>query len=252
MLTAALLQLASIFQPIEDAANEVLVFLHDTVGLEYGAAIVGLTFITRALILPLSVKQIRSMREMAAIQPQLKEIQQKYKDDRERLQRESMRLFQEHGVNPFASCLPLLLQLPVFLALFYLLQSDEFEQEVQEAGQESWLFIDSIIEKATGGELIILLILYLATSLIAGLIMTGRSAGPQQRMIALGLPLLFTPIMISFPAGLLVYWISTNVWTMGQQAVVKIFFPPPEQPTPEEVKAAKPPPPPPRKKKRRR
>jgi YidC/Oxa1 family membrane protein insertase len=252
MLIATLIQIASFLQPIEDIANEILVFLHESIGLHYGAAIVGLTFITRALILPLSVKQIRSMREMAAIQPQLKEIQEKYKDDRERLQRESMALFQEHGVNPFASCLPLLLQLPVFLALFYLLQSDEFKEEVATAGQESWLFIDNLTEKATGGDLVILLILYLVTSLVAGLIMTGRSAGPQQRMIALGLPLVFTPIMISFPAGLLVYWISTNIWTMGQQAVVKVFFPPPEQPSPEEVKAARPPPPPPRKRKRRR
>ena len=71
-------------------------------------------------------------------------------------------------------------------------------------------------------------------------------------MISLGLPIIFTPIMIGFPAGLLVYWISTNVWTMGQQAVVKIFFPAPEPPTPEEVQASKPPPPPPRKRKRRR
>jgi YidC/Oxa1 family membrane protein insertase len=252
MLLSALIQIASIFQPIEDLANSILTFLHDDIGLAYGAAIVGLTFITRAAILPLSVKQIRSMREMAAIQPQLKEIQEKYKDDRERLQRESMRLFQEHGVNPFASCLPLLLQLPVFLALFYLLQSDEFEEEVSAAGEESWLFINNLLEKATGGDLIILLVLYLGTSVIAGLIMTGRSAGAQQRMIALGLPILFTPIMISFPAGLLVYWISTNVWTMGQQAVVKIFFPPPPQQTPEEIKEAKPPPPPPRKRKRRK
>jgi YidC/Oxa1 family membrane protein insertase len=252
MLTAQLIQFASFLQPLEDLANAILTFLHDDIGLVYGAAIVGLTFITRAAILPLSVKQIRSMREMAAIQPQLKEIQEKYKDDRERLQRESMALFQEHGVNPFASCLPLLLQLPVFLALFYLLQSDEFENEVEAAGEQSWLFIDNILEKATGGDLIILLILYLGTSVIAGLIMTGRSASPQQRMIALGLPLVFTPIMIGFPAGLLVYWVSTNVWTMGQQAVVKVFFPPPEQPTPEEVKAAKPPPLPPRKRKRRR
>jgi YidC/Oxa1 family membrane protein insertase len=244
--------LANIFQPLIDVANEILVFLHDTVGLEYGAAIVGLTFITRLAILPLSVKQIRSMREMAAIQPHLKEIQERYKDDRERLQRESMRLFQEHGVNPFASCLPLLLQLPVFLALFYLLQSDEFEDEVEQAGETSWLFVENLLENATGGELAILLALYLGTSVIAGLIMTGRQATGQQRMLSMGLPILFTPIMISFPAGLLVYWISTNVWTMGQQAVVKIFFPPPPQPTPEEVQASRPPPPPPRKRKRRR
>ena len=244
--------LANIFQPLIDIANEILVFLHDSVGLEYGAAIVGLTFITRALILPLSVKQIRSMREMAAIQPQLKEIQERYKDDRERLQRESMRLFQEHGVNPFASCLPLLLQLPVFLALFYLLQSDEFKDEVRAAGEESWLFVSNLLDKPTGSELIILLALYLGTSVIAGLIMTGRSAAPQQRMLSMGLPILFTPIMITFPAGLLVYWISTNVWTMGQQAVVKVFFPAPEVPTPEEVQASRPPPPPPRKRKRRK
>ncbi|MGH2955769.1 MAG: YidC/Oxa1 family membrane protein insertase [Solirubrobacterales bacterium] len=244
--------MANILQPLIDVANEVLVFLHDSVGLEYGAAIVGLTFITRALIIPLSVKQIRSMREMSAIQPQLKEIQEKYKDDRERLQRESMRLFQEHGVNPFASCLPLLLQLPVFISLFYLLQSDEFKDEVRTAGEESWLFVSNLTEKATGGELMALLVLYIGTSVIAGMIMTGRTASGQQRMIAMGLPILFTPIMISFPAGLLVYWISTNVWTMGQQAVVKIFFPPPEQPKPEEVRASRPPPPPPRKRKRRR
>jgi YidC/Oxa1 family membrane protein insertase len=148
--------------------------------------------------------------------------------------------------------LPLLLQLPVFITLFYLLQSDDFEEEVTSAGEQSFLFIDDILEKATGSTLIILLALYLGTSIIAGLIMTGGSSNPQQRMIALGLPVLFTPIMIGFPAGLLVYWISTNVWTMGQQGVVKAFFPAPEQPTPEEVKASRPPPPPPRKRKRRR
>ena len=243
---------ANILQPLIDAADWLINVLHDA-GLVYGAAIIGLTFIVRAAIIPLSVKQIRSMREMSAIQPQLKEIQEKYKDDRERLQRESMRLFQEHGVNPFASCLPLLLQLPIFISLFYLLRSTGFQDEVRAAGEESWLFIDDITEKATGGALIVLIALYIGTSLIAGLIMTGRNAATQQRLLAMGLPIAFTPFMIGFPAGLLVYWISTNVWTMGQQAVVKVFFPPPEPQTPEEAEAAaNPPPPPPRKNKRRR
>jgi YidC/Oxa1 family membrane protein insertase len=243
----------SILSPLIDAANAILTFLHDDIGIVYGTGIVILTFITRALILPLSVKQISSMREMSAIQPLLKEIQEKYKDDRQRMQREQMRLFQEHGVNPLASCLPLLLQLPVFIALFYLLQGDEFQDEVMAAGEESWLFVDDLTENATGSSLIILLILYIGTSVIAGLIMTGgRSASAQQRLISMGLPIIFTPIMITFPAGLLVYWVATNIWTMGQQAVVRLFFPPPPQPTPEEVKASKPPPPPPRKRKRRR
>jgi len=243
---------ANVLQPLIDIANSVLQFLHDDIGLVYGTAIVALTFLTRAMIIPLSVKQIRSMRAMSAIQPQIKEIQERYKDDRQRMQREMMQIYQDNGVNPFASCLPLLLQLPVFMSLFYLLRSTEFKDEVNAAGQQSWLFIDNILEKATGSTLVILLALYIITSVIAGLIMTGRNASSQQRMIGLGLPLVFAPIMIGFPAGLLVYWISTNIWTMGQQAVVKVFFPQDQPPSVEEVQAAKPPPPPPRKRKRRR
>jgi YidC/Oxa1 family membrane protein insertase len=236
-----------------ELANDALVALHD-LGLTYGTAIVALTFIVRALIVPLSVKQIRSMREMSAISPHIKEIRERYKDDPQRMQREQMKLFQEHGVNPLASCLPLLLQLPVFIVLFYLLNGDDFQNEVREAGEESWLFISDLTEKATGGELMTLLVLYAATSVIAGLISTSRAATTQQRLFAIGLPLLFGPVMIlyGFPSGLWVYWIATNLWTMGQQAVVQVFWPPPPQPTPEEVRAAKPPPPPPRKRKRRR
>src|SRR5262245_55724439 len=229
---------SNVLQPLIDVANSILTFLVDDVGLVYGTAIVMLTFITRAAIIPPSVKQIRSMRAMSAIQPQVKEIQERYKDDRQRMQREMMQVYQDNGVNPFASCLPLLLQLPVFMSLFYLLRSDEFQDEVNAAGQQSWLFIDNILEKATGTTLIVLVVLYISTSVIAGLIRTGRNASSQQRMIGLGLPLVFTPIMISFPAGLLVYWISTNVWTMGQQAVVKTFFPQDPPATIEEVRAA--------------
>src|SRR5215207_168369 len=132
----------SILSPLIDAANWILTTLNEDIGIVYGTGIVIL--ITRALILPLSVKQIRSMREMSAIQPLLKEIQEKYKDDRQRMQREQMRLFQEHGVNPLASCFPLLLQMPVFISLFYLLQGDEFQDEVRTAGDESWLFVNDL------------------------------------------------------------------------------------------------------------
>jgi YidC/Oxa1 family membrane protein insertase len=244
--------LANILQPLIDVANSVLNFFHDDVGLVYGAAIVALTFLTRALILPLSIKQIRSMRALSALGPQMKEIQEKYKDDRQRQQREMMQLYQENNVNPFASCLPLLLQLPVFFALYQLFRSQSFIDEVHAAGDEAFLFIPDITEKATGAALIALIVLYISTSLVAGLIMTGRQASGQQRMLSMGLPILFTPIMIGFPAGLLVYWISTNCWTMGQQGTVKLFFPPDPQPTPEEIQATRAPPPPPRKKKRRR
>lgn len=238
---------------IIDLTNKVLVFFHDDVGLDWGGAIIALTFLIRLLIVPLSIKQIRSMRAMSSLQPQLKEIQERYKDDRERLQREMMDLYKRNGVNPFASCLPLLLQLPFFLAILYTLQSSSFKADLHaDGGSASWWFIEALDKSAHGSELIILVVLYVGTQLVAGLIMTGVNASRQQRMITLGLPLLFAPIIIGFPAGVVLYWIASNVWTMGQQAVVKFAFPAEEPPTPEEVQAAKPPPPPPRKKKRRR
>jgi YidC/Oxa1 family membrane protein insertase len=245
--------LANIFQPLIDVADAVIVFFHDDVGLTWGLSIVALTFVTRIAILPLSIKQIRSMRALQAFQPQIKEIQEKYKDDRQRMQREMMAFYQENQINPLASCFPLLLQLPVFLALFYLLQSDEFQDQVLASPPEGWLFIPDLTENATGGVLAALIVIYVVTQLGAGLVMMS-TADRTQRMIMFGLPLIFVPIIISFPSGLIVYWITTNVWTVGQQYVVKKVAPPPPKATPEAVEAAKatkPPPPPPRKRKRR-
>jgi YidC/Oxa1 family membrane protein insertase len=257
---------ANVLQPLIDVADVVLNFFHDDVGLGWGASIVGLTFVTRLAILPLSIKQIRSMRALQAFQPQIQEIREKYKDDRERQQREMMKLYQDNKINPFASCVPLLLQIPVFLALFYLLQGDDFKSEVTGCSQtlegdafdacvEStnvpFLFIDTIVESASGTELYALIALFIVTQLGAGMVMMA-SADRNQRLLMFGLPLIIVPFIISFPAGLVVYWITTNVWTLGQQFLVKRIAPPPEKPTPEEVKATKPPPPPPRKRKRRR
>jgi YidC/Oxa1 family membrane protein insertase len=247
-----LIPVANILQPLIDAAEAVIVFLHDDVGLQWGLAIVGLTFITRIVILPLSLKQIRSMRHLQQHAPELKAIQERYKDDKERLQREMMKFYRENEINPLASCWPLLLQLPVFLALYQLLNSDSFEADVEAAPPVGFLFIDNLTEKATGPELIALIVLFIGTQMGAGLVMSTRVQDRNQRLIMFGLPFLFAPFVATFPAGLAVYWISTNIWTLGQQWVVMTFWPPPELPTPEAVKAAKPPPPPPRKRKRRR
>src|SRR5215212_5260887 len=113
-----------IIQPLIDLFKGVLVFFHDHIGLSWGLAIIALTITIRALLLPLTLKQVKSMREMQRIAPQMKELQAKYKDDRQRLNQEMMKLYQEHKVNPFASCLPLVAQLPVFISLFYMLRKD--------------------------------------------------------------------------------------------------------------------------------
>ena len=240
---------ANIFQPLTDVANSVLNFFHDDVGVGWGVAIILLTFVTRIVILPLSLKQIRSMRSLQAHQPEIKKIQEKYKDDRQRMQRELMAFYQENKINPFASCVPLLLQLPVFMALFYLLRSDEFKADI--AADPSFLGITNLGEKATGAALIILVALYFVTMIGSTSVMAASAEG-NQRLLMYALPVFFTPIVVNFPAGLVVYWITTNVWTMGQQWVVKKVIPPPPKPTEEQQRAAKPPPPPPRKKKRRR
>ena len=245
------LLVANILQPLIDAAEAVITFVHDDIGFGWGGAIIVLTFLVRLLILPLSIKQIRSMRALQALQPQMKEIQEKYKDDRERMQREMMSFYQEHGINPLASCWPLLLQLPVFIALYNLLRSQSFQADVAAAPPEGFLFIPSLIEKPEGGVLVALIVLFIGTQLAAGMVMSTRVEGPQ-RYIMYVLPLVIAPFIITQPAGLAVYWITTNVWTIGQQFVVRELAPPPEMPTEEERKAAKPPPPPPRKKKRRR
>jgi YidC/Oxa1 family membrane protein insertase len=246
---------ANILQPLIDVANSVLVFFHDSVGLSWGGAIIALTIVTRALLIPLTYKSLKGMRALQALQPQIKEIQAKYKNDRQRMQQEMMRFYQENKVNPFASCIPLLAQLPIFITLFYALQ-DELPEDIGcEAGQcgseASFLFISDLTAKAAGGELVALLVLYIGTQLISGLVM-AVTAEKSQRTLMLVLPFLFVPFVITFPAGLVLYWITTNVWTIGQQYAIQRIIPPPVAPTPEEVAATKPPPKPPKKKKRRR
>ena len=265
MLPVAI-QLAPQF--LVDIADHVLVFFHDSIGLSWGVAIIALTVATRTLLIPLTYKQLKGMRALQVLQPQIKEIQAKYKNDKQRMQQEMMRFYQENKVNPFASCIPLLAQLPVFITLFYVLQKDlRFDicgqsektcsdfavNQGHSAGffGESFLFIPDLTAQAEGSVLIALLILYVVTQLISGMVM-AVTADKSQRTLMMVLPFIFVPFIISFPAGLVLYWITTNVWTIGQQYVVKRVMPPPEVLTPEQAAAAKPPPPPPRKKKKRR
>src|SRR3954470_9646979 len=115
---------ANPLQPLIDVFETVLQFFHDSVGLSWGLAIVGLTIIVRALLLPLALKQFRSMQSLARHQPELKALQDKYKGDKERLNQEMMKFYRENKINPLASCLPLAAQIPVFISLFYMLRTD--------------------------------------------------------------------------------------------------------------------------------
>ena len=219
--------IANVLQPLIDACEAILQFWHDLLGNfegSWGWSIILLTFTVRIAILPLTFKGVKSMNELQRLQPELKKIQERYKDDRQRMNQEVMRFYQEHKVNPLGSCLPLLLQIPFFIALFYLLRSDSFQQDI--AGNESFLFIPDLAEKATGAVLVTLILLYIGTQLAATLV-TAISADPTQRRIMLALPFVFTVFIINFESGLIVYWITTNVWTIGQQLLVRKLFPKP-------------------------
>jgi YidC/Oxa1 family membrane protein insertase len=246
---------ANVLQPLIDVANAILKFFHDNAGLSWGMSIIALTVLTRAILVPLTYKQLKGMRALQALQPQIKEIQAKYKNDKQRMQQEMMRFYQENKVNPFSSCIPLLAQIPVFIALFYVLRHElpaDIGCKAGHCGHEaSFLFIPDLTSKATGGVLIALLILYVGTQLVSGLVM-AVSADKSQRTMMFVLPLVFVPFVINFPAGLVVYWITTNVWTIGQQYTIQRLIPAPHVPTPEQARAAKPPPPPPKKRKKRR
>ncbi len=249
---------ANILQPLIDVVNSVLKFFHDSVGLSWGMSIIALTILTRAILIPLTYKQIKGMRAMQALQPRIKELQEKFKNDKQRQQQEMMRFYKENKVNPFASCVPLLAQLPVFFTLFSVLRNELPEDIGCTAGhcgsEASFLFIHDLTAKATGTELIVLLVLYVGTQLASGFFMSV-TADRSQRMMMFLLPLFFVPFILKFPAGLILYWITTNCWTIGQGIAVQKLIPVPELATPEGVAAAaaaKPPPPPPKKKKRKR
>jgi YidC/Oxa1 family membrane protein insertase len=255
-----ILPAANILQPLIDIANGVLKFFHDNVGLSWGGSIIALTVVTRAVLIPLTYKQLKGMRAMQALQPQIKELQEKYKNDKQRMQQEMMRFYKENKVNPFASCIPLVAQLPVFITLFYVLRHElPPDMGCEAAGHcaaygAEFLFIHDLTAKATGAELVVLLVLYVGTQLASTMVMS-LTADKSQRTMMLLLPLFFVIFIIKFPAGLILYWITTNLWTIGQSLVIQRIVPVPVAATPEgaaAIQAAKPPPPPPRKKKKRR
>jgi len=222
--------IAVIVQPIVDACQAILEFWHDLLGDfegSWGVAIILLTFTVRIAILPLTFKGVKSMQRLQTLQPQIKRIQERYKDDKQRMNQEVMAFYQREKVNPLGSCLPLVLQIPFFISLFYLLRSHEFKADIAE--NKSFLFIDDLADKVTDKPVVlaVLIVLYVGTQLAASAV-TALSADPTQRRIMFALPFVFTVFIINFQAGLIVYWITTNVWTIGQQLLVRKLYPKPE------------------------
>jgi YidC/Oxa1 family membrane protein insertase len=214
-------------------------------GLIWVLSIIGLTLTVRAALIPLFVKQIKSSRNMQLIQPKVKELQKKYGHDRERLAQETMKLYKESGTNPFASCLPILIQMPIFLALFRLLDHHAAKgdgkafitPELATSFQNAELFgipLKATFLKADGDVAVMIVAAILVLAMTATTFTTQRQlmsknmpadalSGPyaqQQKLLLYVLPVVFAVGGIAFPIAVLFYWTTSNLWTMGQQFYV--------------------------------
>ena len=237
---------ANILQPLITVFEEVIKFFHSVIGGSWGWSIILLTVAIRVVLLPLTVKQFHSMQKMQRLTPEIKRLQAKYKQDKQRQQQELMKLYQEHGVNPFSSCLPFVVQIPVLYALYFMLRSSlradicpqsqpgaflhnghwhvPAHATLHACGPNNgadFLFIPDLTDHATGIVLVALMVLYVVTQLGSSLLMSSPTMDKRQRQMMLVLPLVFVFIIIGLPAGVIVYWITTNALMIGQQYGVK-------------------------------
>jgi len=216
-------------QPLENVLRSILDFFHNSVGLSWAWSIVALTIVVRIVLVPLVVRQIHSMQSLQAHAPQMKEIQRKYKGDRQKMNEELMQFYRENNINPAASCLPLLAQFPIFISLFYVLR--HFSKHVPPGSYLGWLHVvPNIAAKADTHWSGYLLIAIYAISQVASTYFMSATMDKTQRTLMLFLPILFLPVVIRFPVGLVLYWMTTNLWTVGQGLITRRLAPKPVVP----------------------
>jgi YidC/Oxa1 family membrane protein insertase len=218
------LMLFSILSPLENAVRWLLERFHYDVGVTWAWAIVGTTLVVRILLVPLTVRQIHSMQSLQKHAPEMKEIQRKYKGDRQRMNEEMMKFYRENKINPAASCLPLLAQAPVFISLYLVLRN--FSKHVPEGSDLSWLhFVPDITAKANSGWYGYVLLATYAASQVFSTYFMSQAMDKLQRRLMMILPLVFITVIANFPIGLVIYWVTTNLWTVGQGLVTRRLVP---------------------------
>lgn len=251
--------IASLFSFITTPVSWVIVQFHavygkifgpDT-GWAWGLAIVSLVILIRICLIPLFVKQIKATRAMQTLQPEMKKIQERYKSDKQRQSEEMMKLYKESGTNPLSSCLPILAQSPFFFALYHVLNSiatgktiGVIDEGLLESARKAHIFGAPLAAKFTDSAdkvaslnasltdvrvvTAIMIILMSASQFFTQRQLMTKNVDTtvktpfmqQQKMLMYVFPVMFAVFGINFPVGVLVYWLTTNVWTMGQQMFV--------------------------------
>lgn len=263
----------SILKPLYIAVSWVIVTLHDLLspifgtdsGVSWSLAIVGLVILIRIILIPLFVKQIKSQRALTALQPHMKEIQKKYKDDRQKQSEEMMKLYNEHKTNPLASCFPILAQAPIFFALFTVLNGigktppikhGVFTQDDVVSAANAKFFGAPISQTFLGTDITtvkivtVILIAFMSLTtfttqrqlMLKGMPKMDSSNNmmlQQQKIMLYAFPVIFAISGVNFPIGVLIYWSTTNLWTWGQQFYVIKRNPTPGSPAYEELQKKK-------------
>ncbi len=211
-----------ILSQLETIMRHVLDWFHSNLGLTWAWSIVATTVVVRMLLVPLTIRQIHSMQNLQRFAPQMKEIQKKYKHDKQKQNEELMKFYRENSINPAASCLPMLLQLPVFIALYYTLRNFQSNFHPTPHADLSFLhFIPSIADGTTthwGGY--VLLFVYVTSQMASSFFMM-TTTDKTQRVLFMFMPLIFVFVIARFPAGLVLYWVTTNLWTVGQGLITR-------------------------------
>ncbi|MDW8804505.1 membrane protein insertase YidC [Streptomyces scabiei] len=251
--------IASLFSFITTPVSWVIVQFHKVYGAifgpdtgwAWGLSIVSLVILIRICLIPLFVKQIKATRAMQTLQPEMKKIQERYKNDKQRQSEEMMKLYKETGTNPLSSCLPILAQSPFFFALYHVLNSianndtiGVINQSLLESAQKAHIFGAPLAAKFTDStaDVVALDASLTTVRIVTAVMIVLMSASQfytqrqlmtknvdttvktpfmqQQKMLMYVFPVMFAVFGINFPVGVLVYWLTTNVWTMGQQMYV--------------------------------
>jgi YidC/Oxa1 family membrane protein insertase len=217
-----------VLSPLENVLTEVLIWLHETAGLPWAWSIVALTVIVRMLLVPVAIRQIHSMQSLQIHAPEMKAIQQRYKADRQKQSEELMKFYKENKINPYASCLPIVFQIPIFISLFFVLR--DFEKEIFPNFPSSsleWIGLVDITEPTKDGWGPVLIVVYVISQLTSTWLMSTSMQSQAQRIMIMVLPIVFLPFILSFPSGLMIYWLTTNLWTTGQGIVTRRQMPKP-------------------------
>lgn len=219
----------NLFSPVVNVLGQVLLYFHSNLGLPWWLSIALLTVVVRTILFPLTIKQVRSMRAMQDLRPEMDRIRAQFRDNRQRQQEELMKLYQDRKVNPLGGCLPILVQMPIFIGIFYVIRKfggykvgDRVVPPLYDSFHDGGILW---FQNLSAADPTLLLPIISALTMLAATEITAKNVDPQQRWMMRILPLGITVFLYTFPAGLFVYWITSNLVTLVQNFVIYNYGP---------------------------